>query len=168
MNQEHKCSTCSSSSPQWKCSSCILQTTAYCGKGCHVKHWPTHRQDEHLVDEIVPGVWLGGLNALFTHPFVALVSALPPTVVYHLSVPIADADDAPIERYFERCSSFLTLHEWNDSPILIHCSAGHSRSVVLLAHWLMRRNKWTREEALRFIQSKRVSANPTESLVKKL
>ncbi|KAI6243774.1 Protein-tyrosine-phosphatase [Aphelenchoides fujianensis] len=52
--------------------------------------------------------------------------------------------------------------------ILVHCEAGISRSVTVVAAYLMRRFEWSPKKALYFIQEKRPNACPNSSFIRQL
>ncbi len=48
------------------------------------------------------------------------------------------------------------------SKVLVHCQAGVSRSVTLVAYWLMTRKGMTFDDAITFIRQRRKIANPNK------
>ncbi|KAI6173930.1 Protein-tyrosine-phosphatase [Aphelenchoides besseyi] len=52
--------------------------------------------------------------------------------------------------------------------IVVHCEAGVSRSVAVVAAYLMRRFEWSTQKAIYFIQEKRPNACPNSSFIRQL
>lgn len=70
-------------------------------------------------------------------------------------------DRNKLKSYIKTVNSFI--HETLNDPknkLLIHCNAGVSRSVTLLALYLITVTGEDHESVLKFIKSKRVTANP--------
>ena len=62
------------------------------------------------------------------------------------------------------------IHEnvTNDRKVLVHCSAGKSRSVSIVAVYLMKYKGMNVNEALDFIKNKRNMINPNSGFVNAL
>ena len=73
--------------------------------------------------------------------------------VFH--IPIDDAVDVNIERWFDDVSDFIMAHRLMHNKVLIHCHAGMSRSVTLTCAFLMHLCKWNDLQALHWIRNKR-------------
>jgi len=69
---------------------------------------------------------------------------------------------------FNRAVDLLTKLTIEVPPVLVHCRAGRSRSVAVVAAYLMRSRGLTSEEAVNFIAARRhIELNPEmASLVK--
>ena len=69
-------------------------------------------------------------------------------------VPITDKCLIPLPKIVEcivEIDRILTVHR----KIVIYCGAGANRSYVVTAAWLMKKNKWTFEQAKDFMMEKR-------------
>jgi hypothetical protein len=103
-------------------------------------------------DEVQPGLFLGrrltgreatlkefrtvlDLTSEFTEP-VRLRQA-----TNYLCVPVLD-HTPPTPTQLRAALDFLTTHE-ADGPVLVHCAAGHGRSALVLAAWLVQRGRAT-------------------------
>lgn len=65
--------------------------------------------------------------------------------------------------YIEIAYNFMDLAINNGSKILIHCMAGISRSVSMIAYYLMKKYFINFDEALNIIKTRRSIANPNNS-----
>jgi len=88
---------------------------------------------------------------------------LPMPYVKHLRylhVPAEDHGDWPLISYFGPCIRFINASVQRKEAVLVHCSAGFSRSPTVVAAWLMNRYAINHLEALARIRHKRaVSPN---------
>lgn len=115
------------------------------------------------MDWITPSVALGGIVDLPTavrYPVTAVLSLVVvpsgevPPDIDHLVVPLADgAGNHPsdVKRAVRFACDFLR----DEEPLFIHCHAGRSRSVVVLAMALMRQHRISRAEAMNLIARRR-------------
>lgn len=56
---------------------------------------------------------------------------------------------------FDRAVKFVGQHALHNPKLLVHCHAGRSRSVMVVACHLVRQNAWDLSQALAFIHAKR-------------
>lgn len=68
----------------------------------------------------------------------------------------------------EPSSSVPCHHHYHQNRVLVHCISGISRSVTLLASYLMRRTGVSAADALRWIKQCRPCANPNKGFVEQL
>jgi protein-tyrosine phosphatase len=73
------------------------------------------------------------------------------------AIEIIPLEDAPVndQRLFRRAVDALARLVHEARPVLVHCHAGRSRSVVVVAGYLMRTLKIEAEEALARVAAKR-------------
>ena len=73
---------------------------------------------------------------------------------------VVDLVDAPAKQLdaFMKAVQLLERLVAEASPVLVHCHAGRSRSVVLVAALLMRAKGLTPEDAIAFVSKKREAA----------
>jgi len=76
------------------------------------------------------------------------------TEVYHHE-PIRDAEPAPSLDWLRRQVDFIAAQRQAGRTTFAHCLNGVSRSGMVVVAYLMRKNKWTRDEALAHVQSRR-------------
>ena len=77
---------------------------------------------------------------------------------------IDDAARADIAQHFDDCIKFVKSAD----KVLVHCSAGISRSVTIVIAYLVREKNMDVDEALDFIQTKRPRANPNNGFMSQL
>lgn len=63
--------------------------------------------------------------------------------------------DYPINIHFEETYNFIELSRASGRNILVHCHAGVSRSAAVVCAYLMKKHKWTLDQALSFMRTKR-------------
>ena len=59
-----------------------------------------------------------------------------------------DLDDFNIGKYFEETYEILSsaLTKCSENKVLVHCAMGKSRSVAIIAMYLMKKNSWSFEK----------------------
>lgn len=80
--------------------------------------------------------------------------------IKELHIGIDDQPGEPIRKEFAMCYQFI--ENMRGAPVLIHCTAGISRSATIMTSYLMRKKHMTFEDAYDLVQSRRpiVSVNP--------
>lgn len=71
-----------------------------------------------------------------------------------------DVPSAPINLIFDRTYQIMQDYISRGQTVLIHCTAGISRSATIVCMYLMRTYGLTMPQALKYIQKKRSVANP--------
>lgn len=77
---------------------------------------------------------------------------------YHeLALDVKDngSNSAAFKRQFDQAFDFIDQHIQGGKKVLVHCMAGQSRSATLLAAYLMKKNRWSKQMALYHIFQKR-------------
>jgi predicted protein tyrosine phosphatase len=74
-----------------------------------------------------------------------------PIDIEKMSIVISDRRDADISVHFNSACDFISK---DNNPVLVHCKAGVSRSVTIVASYLIKKG-YTVEEALKLIEMKR-------------
>jgi protein-tyrosine phosphatase len=82
--------------------------------------------------------------------------------------PIADAAPAPSIDWLRQQVEFIDDQRRAGRPVFVHCFAGVSRSALVTAAYLMRRNGWSRDRALQFVQSRREVIRPIPAFMQLL
>jgi len=74
-----------------------------------------------------------------------------------------EAEDIPNEdliSYFDEASQFISKAVKSQSPVLVHCIAGVSRSATIVIAHLMKKYGYSKEESYNFVKSKRPIIEP--------
>ena len=123
-----------------------------------------------FADQITPRIYLGNVVGAVNLPWLKskrvthIVNASCyenafPSQFKYCRVKLDDHPEAPIEQHFERVRLFINSMGRRD-VLFVHCTAGISRSVTLLAYYLMKEARMCHACAIKFIQQKRPIANP--------
>jgi atypical dual specificity phosphatase len=79
---------------------------------------------------------------------------------------VADDDpQEPICRYFQQTSAIIADSIKNKEACLVHCAAGMSRSISLIAAYLIAECNMTVAEAITYIKNKRAFAQPNSGFM---
>jgi hypothetical protein len=91
---------------------------------------------------------------------------------YHCDVhhwePIRDAGPAPDLAWLRRMVEFVDAQRTAGATVYVHCRNGVSRSGMVAVAYLMFKNKWTRDEALAFVRTKREVVRPNRAFMELL
>ena len=87
-----------------------------------------------------------------------------------MQVELEDFPFAELAAYLPRTTSFIrdALTSNPEARVLVHCVEGVSRSVSVVAAYLMAERGWSPKDAVEFIKTKRVIANPNFGFVQQL
>lgn len=145
----------------------------------------THCNDELSADmnEIIPGLFLG--NKWSTSPDNLLQNNIE--CVVNVSCQEADVNRGRVPLYshiiieigdnihcseqmknnvLPQCLEFIDQHyEEENRKVLIHCSAGRSRSATVIISWLITRRGLTYEDAYKLVNSRRL-IQPNQGFIK--
>ena len=86
----------------------------------------------------------------------------------HWWEPIPDREPAPDLDWLRRMVEFVDAQRHAGRTVYVHCVAGISRSGMVVVAYLMFRNKWTRDEALAFVRTKRDVVRPNPAFMDRL
>lgn len=164
------------------CTTCGL--VSWCSQECATKGWVLHNllhNEEKEATEIIPGVWISGLEPLFT-PFLgeidSVMTILPFGRVDELildsllknkirhRIQIEDEPEAPIEHYFVSSALWIQKQRNRGRKVLIHCAKGKSRSTtVIMSYMIQYPNP---DDLLFMIKQERTIVNPNSGFMEKL
>ena len=82
--------------------------------------------------------------------------------------PITDAPPAPDVEWLRRMVGFIDGQRRAGVPTYVHCLNGVSRSGMVVTAYEMFKNRWTRDEALAFVRSKRPEVRPNSAFMDRL
>lgn len=83
----------------------------------------------------------------------------------HHSFYIQDVPDAPIQLIFNRCEDLIKRARGN---VLVHCTAGVSRSATIMIMYLMRTQNLNLVQATQFVKNKRHVIRPNPGFMNQL
>ena len=133
--------------------------------------------------EILPNLYISDINAAecpstlsslgITHILSAMCGTvhIPTTLlpIRTLQVPLLDTPFAELAAFLPNTTDFLTdaLRDKN-AKVLVHCVKGVSRSASVISAYLIARYGWTTDQAVNFVQSKRMNAQPNRGFISQL
>lgn len=105
-----------------------------------------------------------------------MLSILPEHIVIHsdkiirMQVCVEDFPFAELAAHLPATTKFIreALSCSQATSVLVHCAEGISRSVSVVAAFLMAQYGWTPREAVGYVKEKRKIANPNFGFVKQL
>lgn len=95
---------------------------------------------------------------------------IPTTLpIRKLQIPLLDTPFAELAAFLPNTTDFLTdaLRDKN-AKVLVHCVKGVSRSASVISAYLIARYGWTTAQAVNYIQSKRMNAQPNRGFISQL
>ena len=121
---------------------------------------------------IEDGLWLGGF-VMEPPPGSKAVLNLceledPYQAESHRWEPIRDAEPAPSLDWLRQQVAFIESERASGHVVYVHCRNGASRSSMVLAAYLMRRESWSSAQALDFLKSRRPEVRPNPAFMKLL
>jgi protein tyrosine phosphatase len=133
----------------------------------------------HIVDNIYLGNWTDSINwKVLEHEGITNILTLNKSRVHtekelaemkskdisNIVICINDDEYSDISQHFDKCIEFIKSAD----KVLVHCSAGVSRSVSIVIAYLVREKKMSVDDALVFIRTKRKRANPNIGFMSQL
>ena len=122
--------------------------------------------------EIISNLWIGSTRDEnnkrwmerqgITHDVHAMLDRSRVTGIPILWIPIGDFDEENIYIHFKKTNAFIHKALKSRGRVLVHCYRGKSRSVTLVAAYLMWRYRITASEALSRIKKRRKLACPND------
>jgi predicted protein tyrosine phosphatase len=149
-----------------------------------------HADEDHenVVDQVMPGLWLGGIRALNqldelridtvvtalsrdTRASERLIRDAVGPKRKHLRIYWDDSHDQDLP-LATLCMAAKLMDETirRGGQVLVHCWAGHSRSVSVVLFYLMKKTNQfkTLEQALQYVQQRRPTAQPNSHFLDQL
>jgi len=146
-----------------------------------------HVQNVRNVSEIIPRLYISDLAfaenpaLLSSYRITHILSTLPDTIFCppatilprqptRLQIRVDDLPFAELVAHLPATTSFIrdALSSSSDARVLVHCGEGISRSVSVVAAYLMAQYGWSPNEAVQFIKGKRRVAEPNFGFVQQL
>ncbi|KAI0656971.1 hypothetical protein C8Q70DRAFT_306841 [Cubamyces menziesii] len=131
------------------------------------------------MNEIVPNLWVGDLpSALDTeklkaHNIRSVLTAMRGRVRIHETfvrhqINIDDTESSDILQHFVPAITFIQAELDKNHGVLVHCQAGMSRSVSIVAAYLMVSQGLTPDAALEVIRQSRPDVQPNDGFMRQL
>ena len=86
----------------------------------------------------------------------------------HVWEPIRDAEPAPDLDWLRKKVELIEARRKAGDTVYVHCRNGVSRSGMVIVAYEMHKNRWTRDEALKFVRSRRSITRPNPAFMKRL
>jgi dual specificity phosphatase 12 len=120
-------------------------------------------------------LYVGGIGCLtkygtlFSQEISAIISMVPSEVKSpnHLELIIPDDCWVDIADLFDTSNTFIKTHLAHGN-VLVHCQAGISRSVTIVAAFIMNSIKCSATDAIEQIKAIRIQANPNSGFMRQL
>jgi protein-tyrosine phosphatase len=143
----------------------------YAKANCIMKYYG-YNDDKFEADEIMYGVYLGNIDSVFdykklkelgiTHIVSIINGFIPPypNDFNYLVINALDNINTNLKQTFKDANEFIDEAFYSNGKILIHCQAGRSRSVTVLAAYMIRTFGITVNNCLQIIKNKRDIIEP--------
>jgi hypothetical protein len=79
-----------------------------------------------------------------------------------------DAAPAPGLDWLRRMVAYVEEHRQAGRKVYVHCRNGVSRSGLVVVAYEMHKNRWTRDEALAFVRTRRPETRPNQAFMELL
>ena len=131
-------------------------------------------------DKILDDIYLGGIDSVYDKDelkklgiknIISVIAGFEPPYPENFNYLVLNALDTvntDLKEYFETTNNFIDDALDNDEKILIHCMAGRSRSVTVLAAYIMKITGMNVKNTLKSIKKKRSIIEPNEYFVSQL
>ena len=121
---------------------------------------------------IEDGLWLGGSVKEPPHGTQAVLNLCESEDLYrgesHRWESIPDAEPVPSLDWLGAQVKFIASERAAGRVVFVHCRNGVSRSGMVLAAYLMQRERWSRDRALEFLRLRRPSVRPNPAFMELL
>ncbi|CAF0873711.1 unnamed protein product [Rotaria sordida] len=131
-----------------------------------------------VMTEILPHIFVGNIldaqtcDRLIQNGITHIVNCTPDLPFYwekkyeYMRVDILDSPSQNIRKHFEDFISFIdNALRIKTNNVLVHCSAGISRSPTLVLAYMMKKNRWTLDEAFDKMRKLRQIVDPNVSFI---
>jgi protein-tyrosine phosphatase len=131
-------------------------------------------------DEILNGLYIGNILSVYdktrlqdigiTHIISVIEGFVPPYPddFNYLVINALDNESTKIIKNFESSTSFINDAFENEGKVLVHCMAGRSRSVTIVAAYIIDRFGINAKTTLQIIKSRRPIIEPNSFFTKQL
>ncbi|CAA7398788.1 unnamed protein product [Spirodela intermedia] len=146
-------------------------------RGLYAAEYARRDNTPCLIEE---GLFLGSVGAAFrrdalkelnvTHILTvakSLEPAFPNDFVYK-KIEVLDSPYMDLAQHFDACIEFIDEARREGGAVLVHCFAGRSRSVTIVAAYLMKKHHMSVYEALTQVKIKRPQISPNHGFIQQL
>jgi len=155
---------------------------AYPSSSCSSSTTASEVPSQSELTEILPNLYISDINVAECHTTLSslgithVLSAMSGTVhippnlsIRKLQIPLLDTPFAELAAHLPATTDFLTdaLRDKN-AKVLVHCVKGVSRSASVISAYLIARHGWTTDQAVNYVQSKRMNAQPNRGFISQL
>ncbi|KAF7325997.1 hypothetical protein MKEN_00450600 [Mycena kentingensis (nom. inval.)] len=131
------------------------------------------------MDEIIPGLWVGDLPSatdtatLKANKIFSILSTMRGRVTIHETfirhqIQLDDTEETDVLIHFIPAITFIQAELDKGRGVLVHCQAGMSRSVTIVAAYLMYTQNIDTEAALNLIREARPNIDPNPGFLQQL
>ena len=139
---------------------------------------PIHFYEDNA-NKIIPGLFLGNYLASQSSKFIdnnkikAIVNLTPDfpntfdNKIDYLRIPVQNKKEyiKIFESYLPLAYKFIDQYIENNKNVLVHCKAGHRRSVSLIVYYLMKKYGFSRKIAFDYIKEIRPTIHNSENKI---
>ena len=155
-----------------------LSYDVYIKLNCTLKYFVNYNTFE--ADEILNGIYLGNINSVYDikklkelgiTDIISVIEGFDPPYVKdfnYLVINAIDTENTNLSNCFDVSNEFINNAIENNKKVLIHCTYGKSRSVTILAAYIISTFGMNIENTLKAIKSKRNIINPNKFFIKQL
>jgi Dual specificity phosphatase, catalytic domain len=126
-------------------------------------------RDPPNYSKIEEGLWLGGKVGEPPPGTQAVLNLCEVEDSYPMQVgrwqPIHDGSPAPSLDWLRSQVEFIESARSAHHAVYVHCMNGASRSSMVMAAYLMRREHWSRDQALEFLRTRRSEVRPNPAFL---
>src|SRR5262249_46348915 len=124
----------------------IALAVAACLGGWLFLHWLEQSYSPGNYTQIEEGLFVGGGNTTPPPGTREILNVCETRDSYscevHVWEPIRDAAPAPSLDWLRKQVDFVAAQREAGLPVYVHCHAGHSRSVMVITAYLMKKHQW--------------------------
>lgn len=151
----------------------------YTKANCLLKYY-SNNKDIFEANEIMKGIYLGNINSVYdieklksvgiTHVISVIGGFIPPYPedFNYLVINALDTSNTDLFENFESTNDFIDDAMMENSNILIHCQAGRSRSVTILAAYIIKTFGLDVKTTIDIIKNKRNIIEPNKYFINQL
>jgi hypothetical protein len=131
-----------------------------------------YTQEPQNYSRIEDGLWLGGSVEKPPRGTQAVLNLCEWEDRYSVASyrwkPIRDAKPAPSLEWLREQVDFIKAERKAGRTVYVHCMNGISRSGMVMTAYLMERERWSRDQALEFLRSRRPGVRPNRAFMELL